>query len=329
MTSEHPARETPPTAHHSSVSDWAHDRTIVVRLTGERVELAPYRIAWLAKLVHSTPFEAAIAIVLVINAVALAILTLPNLRPQVVLTSIVINTIAYYIYVVELALRILSYGKKPWMFFRRGWNVFDFIVVAAVPLLREHTALLRLLRLLRLVRILRFLPEVRVLTGSIVRSIPPLISMSVLIALFMFLYGMSGTYLFGESAPGEWGTILLSLESLLALLTLDSFGNYFEQALAITPLAIPFFLTYVFFIVFTVLNVLVGIVLNAMDEARAEIAAEKPVAVQVAAVSARIQSAAADGTLTADEIAVLRAELDALQTSLASVNTARDDAAAR
>lgn len=303
----------------TSAHEWAHDRTITVRLTGERVELAPYRIAWLAKLVHSTAFEATIAVVLVINAVALALLTLPNLNPAVVLASININLIAYVIYVVELALRIASYGKKPWMFFRRGWNVFDFVVVAAVPVLREHTALLRLLRLLRLVRILRFLPEVRVLTGSIIRSIPPLISMSVLIALLMFLYGMSGTYLFGLGAPQEWGTILLSLESLLALLTLDNFGDYFAQAVAITPLAIPFFLTYVFFIVFTVLNVLVGIVLNAMDEARAEIAAEKPVAVQVAAVSARIQAAAADGNLSPEEIAVLRAELDALQVSLASV----------
>lgn len=318
MTSEHPQGErgTTPTGEHHSVHDWAHDRTITVRLTGERVELAPYRIAWLAKLVHSTPFEAIIAIVLVINAVALAILTLPNMPPAAILISINLNIAAYVIYVIELILRVVSYGKKPWMFFRRGWNVFDFVVVAAVPLLQEHTALLRLLRLLRLVRILRFLPEVRVLTGSILKSIPPLLSMSVLIALLMFLYGMSGTYLFGEGAPEEWGNILLSLQSLLALLTLDSFGDYFAQAVGITPLAIPFFLTYVFFIVFTVLNVLVGIVLNAMDEARREIAAEKPVAVQVATLSTRIQEAAADGTLSAEEITVLKAELDALQASL-------------
>ena len=149
MTSEHPQGErgTTPTGEHHSVHDWAHDRTITVRLTGERVELAPYRIAWLAKLVHSTPFEAIIAIVLVINAVALAILTLPNMPPAAILISINLNIAAYVIYVIELILRVVSYGKKPWMFFRRGWNVFDFVVVAAVPLLQEHTALLRLLRL--------------------------------------------------------------------------------------------------------------------------------------------------------------------------------------
>lgn len=317
MTSEHPQSQR--RTARGSTHDRSHDRTLSVRLTGERVQLAPYRIARLAKLTHSTAFEAAIAAVIVINAIALALLTLPNLPPSVILTSININLIAYGIYVVELIIRIAGYGKKPWMFFHRGWNVFDFIVIVAVPLLREHTALLRLLRLLRLVRILRFLPEVRMLSSSILKSIPPLLSMSVLIALLMFLYGMSGTYLFGEGAPAEWGTILLSLESLLALLTLDNFGDYFEQAVSITPLAIPFFLTYVFFIVFTVLNVLVGIVLNAMDEARAEIASEKPVAVQVAAVAARIQTAADDGNLSPEEIAVLRAELDALQTSLSTV----------
>ena len=300
-------------------TEHTRDRTIHSRLTNERVALAPHRVVWLAKLVHSTPFELVIATVIIANAIALALLTIPTLPPEVLGLSTTLNTVAFAVYLVELALRILSYGTKPWMFFRRGWNVFDFVVIGATPLLREHAAVLRLLRLLRLVRILRFLPEVRMLTTSILKSVPPLISMSVLIALLMFLYGMSGTYLFGEQAPEHWGTILVSLETLLDLLTLDNFGDYFAEGVAISGWAIPFFLTYVFFIVFTVLNVLVGIVLHAMDQARSEIASEQPAVVQVSAVSARIQEAAADGTLTAEEIRVLRAELDALQASLGSI----------
>lgn len=295
------------------------DRHILVGITGERVELAPYRIVWLAKLIHSTAFEVVIALVIVLNAVAIALLTLPSLPAEVVKASNIAIQVIFIIYVVELALRILSYGSKPWMFFRRGWNIFDFFVIVSTPLLMRHSELLRLLRLLRLVRILRFLPEVRLLSTSIRKSIPPLFSMTVLIVLMMFLFGMSGTYLFGDEAPGHWGNILISLETLLDLLTLDSFGGYFSEGLEITPWAIPFFLTYMFLIVFIVLNVLVGIVLFAMDQARTEIANEQPAVAQVSSLSARIQSAVADGQLTTEEIEVLRAEVDVLKASIDAI----------
>lgn len=294
------------------------DRVITMRLTGERVQLHDYRIEWLTRLTHSVPFEAFISIVIGLNAIALALLTMPHVPADIEAAIMPINLGAYAVFIVELILRIASYGRKPWMFFRHGWNVFDFIVISAglIPLMQRHVAILRLLRLLRLVRIFRFLPEVRVLSASILKSLLPLASMSVLIALLMFLYGMSGTYLFGDDLPEHWGNILVSLNSLLALLTLDNFGDYFTEGVSITPLAVPFFLSYLFIIVFTVLNVLVGIVLHAMDQARTEVASEQPAVAQVASLSVRIQEAVSDGTLTDTEITVLRAELDALRASL-------------
>lgn len=310
------------TPHHtdrgSNLNSQGADRIITMRLTGERVHLHGYRIEWLTRLIHSVPFEVFISLVIGLNALALALLTMPDVPADIEALIMPVNVAAYGVFIVELVLRIASYGRKPWMFFRHGWNVFDFIVITAglLPLMQRHVAILRLLRLLRLVRIFRFLPEVRVLSASILKSLLPLLSMSVLIALLMFLYGMSGTYLFGEADPENWGNILISLNSLLALLTLDNFGDYFSAGVAITPVAVPYFLSYLFIIVFTVLNVLVGIVLHAMDQARTEIAAEQPQALQLSALSERIRVAVADGNLTDTEIAVLRAELDALSASL-------------
>jgi voltage-gated sodium channel len=195
---------------------------------------------------------------------------MPNLSPETVALANNIDLVAYGIYVLELLLRLVSYGKKPWRYFKEGWNVFDFVVIGLTPFFQGQTAVIRLLRLMRLVRIFRFLPEVRILSASIVKSIPPLLSMSVLISMMLFLYGMAGHYAFGVEAPQSWGNIGLSMKSLFILLTLENFPIYLEEAMLISPLAIPFFLSYVFLIVFTVLNVLIGIVLNAMDEARAE-----------------------------------------------------------
>ena len=280
---------------------------------GEWEHIAPYRVLWIAKIVYSGPFELFIASVIAINALFLAILTMPDISPATRAAAIAIDNIAMGIYVAELVVRILSYGKKPWHFFRHGWNIFDFIVVGLAPLAAGQTVILRLLRLLRLLRIFRFLPEVRILFASIVKSIPPLFSMSVLIGLLLFLYGMAGTYLFGTMLSESWGHIGRSLKSLFILLTLENFPIYLDEAMAISPFALPFFLSYVFFVVFTILNVLIGIVLNAMDEARTEARVQVDQKAALTELSALVDVISADGKITDAEIIQLRSEIDRLR----------------
>lgn len=182
------------------------EKSTFVDAYGSVQYLPAYRIVWLSRLVYSRAFEFTLAAVILTNAFALGVLTLPGISDNAYRYATLVDTIAFWIYVVELALRILSYGKKPWMFFTRGWNIFDFVVIGLAPFFQGQSTVLRLLRLLRLIRIFRFLPEVRILSASIVKSIPPLMSMSVLIALLLFLYGMAGVYLFGAAAPEAWET---------------------------------------------------------------------------------------------------------------------------
>jgi voltage-gated sodium channel len=280
---------------------------------GEWENIASFRVLWLAKIVYSARFELFIASVIAINALFLAILTMPDISPATRETAIIIDNIAMGIYVAELLVRILSYGKKPLHFFRQGWNIFDFIVVGLAPLAAGQTVILRLLRLLRLLRIFRFLPEVRILFASIVKSIPPLFSMSVLIGLLLFLYGMAGTYLFGTALSESWGHIGQSLKSLFILLTLENFPLYLDEAMAVSPFALPFFLSYVFFVVFTILNVLIGIVLNAMDEARAEARIQTDKNAALTELSALVDVISADGKITDAELVKLRSEIVRLQ----------------
>jgi voltage-gated sodium channel len=287
----------------------------ILNADGEWEVIPPYRVMWLAKIVSSSQFELTIAAVIAVNAIFLAVLTMPNITGETRSTAIAIDNIAMGIYVAELVIRILSYGSKPWNFFRRGWNVFDFLVVGLAPLAAGQTVILRLLRLLRLLRIFRFLPEVRILFASIVKSIPPLLSMSVLIGLLLFLYGMAGTYLFGAFLPDAWGHIGQSLKSLFILLTLENFPIYLEDAMLISPFALPYFLSYVFFIVFTILNVLIGIVLNAMDEARAEARIQSDKNSALAELSNLVDVISADGKITKDELALLRADIERLRSS--------------
>lgn len=289
----------------------------VVRAYGQVIELKEYRIKWLAKFVYSSPFELFIAFIILTNAIALAILTMPNIESGVRETLIRLDTVALYTYAIELLLRILSYGTRPWEFFRQGWNVFDFAIVSlSLGLFSGQTIILRLLRIFRLVRIFRFLPEVRVLTTSVVKSIPPLMSVGVLIFLALFIYGMTGVYLFGDDLPESWGNITLALTSLFILLTLENFPNYLEEAIAVSPWALPFYLSYIFIVVFTVLNVLIGIVLNAMDEAREENRTRKKQIFELDKIVHEVEDITSDGEVTYEEIEKLREKLRAMESIL-------------
>lgn len=276
---------------------------------GQLKELEDYRIKPLARIVYSNWFELLIAGVIAINAFSLAALTFSDLGPASRNLALFVDESCFAIYLVELLMRIISYGKKPWNFFRQGWNIFDFMVVAATPLFAGQTVVLRLLRLFRLVRIFRFLPEVKILSTSISKSLPPLLSMSALIALLLFLYGMVGYYLFSAELTQAWGDIGASMMTLIILLTLENFPVYLEEAMAVSSLAIPYMLSYVFIIVFTVLNLLIGIVLNAMDEARAESKEKAKDQGEFEILASGIEEAASDGVITQDEIKELRSEI--------------------
>jgi voltage-gated sodium channel len=278
--------------------------------------MEPYRIKWLTRLVYSQPFELFIAGIILLNAIALALLTMPNIDGDARSSLIRFDQIALWVFFAELIARMISYGRKPWMFFKTGWNVFDFIIIGLSPLFAGQTLLLRLLRIFRLIRIFRFLPEVRILTRSITRSLPPLMSMSVLIFLALFIYGMAGVYLFSEEMPDQWGDITAALTSLFILLTLEEFANYLVDGLEVSPWALPFYVSYVFIIVFTILNVLIGVVLNAMDEARAENREREEELEKLQTFAREVEEISADGQITPEEVEQLKSKIVVLEREL-------------
>jgi len=274
------------------------------------------RIKWLTRIVYSQTFELGIAAIIFLNAIALALLTIPGIDDQTRDSLERFDQIALWIFVSELIVRMISYGRKPWNFFKTGWNVFDFVIIGLSPFLANQTLILRLLRIFRLIRIFRFLPEVRILTRSITRSLPPLMSMSVLIFLALFIYGMAGVYLFGEQMPEQWGDITAALTSLFILLTLEEFAIYLVDGLAVSPWALPFYISYVFVIVFTILNVLIGVVLNAMDEARQESKEREEDIERLQTFAREVEEFSSDGQISSDEITQLREKIANLERQL-------------
>lgn len=269
------------------------------------------RTGRLARLVDSDRFATVIAVVIVANAVILGLETYPAVMADYGDTLILLNEICFAVFVVELVLRLASYGRHLPDFFRSGWNVFDLVVIGAVfiPGVREQAQLLRLLRLARIVRLVRYLPDARVLVLTVIKSIPSLFSMVVLTILLLFVYGMVGWSLFGEALPESWGTIGRAMLTLFILLTLENFPTYLEQAEAVSPYAIVFFISYVLLAAFVVFNLLIGIVIGSMERARESMAGG------AAAGESTGATEGADADL-ADRIRRLQADLAELESAL-------------
>ncbi len=266
-------------------------------------DLESYRVKPIARVMYGNPFELSVVALIILNAAALGALTFRDLDASVRVVLETFDSLVIWVFVAELIVRIASYGKKPWMFFTSGWNVFDFLVIALIPLFAGSATVVRLLRLLRIVRLFRFMPEFRMLSNSLARSIKPLLSLLVLIGFLMFLFAMAGVYLFGADNPESWGDLGIALVTLTILLTLENFPDSLEAGLRTTPFALLYFVAFMFLVVFTVLNVLIGIVLNAMSEARAE--AEDDDAKIASAVTV-LEEAQMSGSLSNDASGRLR-----------------------
>src|SRR3712207_5382729 len=179
----------------------------------------------LSRLVESPLFVGAVMAVILANAVVLGLQTYPGVVREHGDVLETLNEVFLGVFAAELVLRFASYGRRPQEFFRNGWNLFDFVVVAVAfaPGLGSNSTLLRLARLLRVVRVVRLLPDLRVLLLAVARSLPPLASMVVLTTLILFVYGMVGWLIFGDEAPDEWGNIGEAMLTLFVMLTLENF----------------------------------------------------------------------------------------------------------
>ena len=231
--------------------------------TGERVPT-------LSRLVHSKWFEGFIFTVIILNAIVLGLETYPDIQDRYGDTLFLLNEIFLGIFIIEILLRISAYGSRPWNYFRSGWNVFDFVVVFAVfiPGVRENATLLRLVRLLRVVRVVSVLPDLRVLLSGMARAIPPIASMAALAVLLIFIYGMIGWKIFGEAIPERWGDIGEAMLTLFTILTLEGWNEILFAGQEVTQFAWIFFVSFVLIASFLLINILIAIIINAVEEAR-------------------------------------------------------------
>ncbi|MEL6914326.1 MAG: ion transporter [Pseudomonadota bacterium] len=183
------------------------------------------------------------------------------------------------IFTAEIALKLYAYRGR---FFRSGWNIFDLAVVgiALVPT-TGGLSVLRALRILRVLRLISVAPQLRRVVEGFVSALPGMGSVFLLMGMMFYIGAVMATKLFGLGCPActpeqaamfdDWfGTLGRSLYTLFQIMTLESWSmGIVRPVLEVYPMAWAFFVPFIMVTTFAVVNLLVGLIVNSMQEAHA------------------------------------------------------------
>ena len=224
------------------------------------------------RLTKSHGFEYFIIGLILFNAVVLGLETVPFVVEEYSYWLGFSQQAILGVFIVEAALKIFALTPRGDRYFRDGWNVFDFsiIVLSLVPATGGFAVIARLARLLRLLRLVSAVPELRLIVATLVRSIPGMLHIVVLMSLVVYIYAIIGFQLFHKHDPEHWRNLGISLLSLFRVVTLEDWTDIMYKAMEYHPLAWIYFLSFVVFGTFVVINLFIAVVINNLDEAKQE-----------------------------------------------------------
>jgi voltage-gated sodium channel len=218
----------------------------------------------LTGLVESRAFSTLITVVIVINAISLGLETSATAMAAVGPWLRAIDTAALWVFTLELALKLVAWRGR---FFRSGWNLFDFAIVAIAWLpAAGPLAVLRALRIMRVLRLVSVVPQMRAVVGALLRSLPGMGSIVAVLLLVFYVAAVMATGLFGAEFPDWFGSVGASMYSLFQIMTLESWSmGIVRPVMEVYPQAWIFFVPFIVATSFTVLNLFIALIVNSMQ----------------------------------------------------------------
>jgi voltage-gated sodium channel len=248
----------------------------------------------LERFVESNAVQNGIIALIVLNAITLGLETSETVMREIGPLLVALDRIFLTVFVVEITLRITAHGLK---FFRDPWSVFDFLVVgiALMPATGE-LSVLRALRILRVLRLLSVVPQMRRVVGALLSAVPGLAAIGVILLLLFYVFAVIATNLFGTDFPKWFGSLGASMYTLFEIMTLEGWAQIAREVMKVFPYAWVFFVFYILTATFTMLNLFIGVIVNAIHSEHEEEMKEAEEAVisakdeAVAAIHADVQA---------------------------------------
>jgi len=239
------------------------------------------------KITKSRTFNVFIFSLITFSAIITGIETYPDIASKYRDLIVLIDRFIITSFVIEIGLKIIALEKRPWLFFKDAWNVFDFIIVAVCLIPSDDThffAVFRILRVLRILRMITFLPKLRLLIGALLKSIPSMGYVVLLIAILFYVYAIVGVFVFGASDPLHFGDLHHTMVTLFKILTLEGWTDIMNthilgpaseghlQIVSFWPFL--YFASFILIGAMIIMNLFIGVIMNSMDESQKELTDE-------------------------------------------------------
>ncbi|SKB39924.1 ion transporter [Malaciobacter marinus] len=224
--------------------------------------------------ISSKKFQNFIATLIVINGIILGLATSKQVVQEYSSILTFLDNTIIAIFTIEIILRIYVHRLS---FFKDPWSLFDFFVVAIslVPA-NEGLSILRVLRVLRLFRLLTVIPQMRTIVAALLGVIPGIASVSMVLMLFFYVFAIMATNLYGDSFPQWFGTLGESMYTLFQVMTLESWSmGIVRPIMELYPYAWIFFVIYILIVTFVMVNLFIGLIVDAIFTIKGEQKEEK------------------------------------------------------
>ena len=174
-------------------------------------------------------------------------------------------------FLIEISIRFTGDPNKSRFFFN-GWNLFDtiIVVVSLIPIEDSELALVgRLIRIFRVLRMISVVPELRILLNSLIKALPQLGYILMLMFIIFYIYAAVGTTFFSSINSVLWGDISISMLTLFRVMTFEDWTDVMYEVVNVYGYAWVYFLSFIFLTTFAFLNMVIGIVVNVMENENA------------------------------------------------------------
>ena len=220
-------------------------------------------------LVESSGFHQFIILVIIIDAIAVGISTF-DLAPGLENALKIIDYLCLMVYIIETCLKLYALRGE---YFRSGWNIFDFIIItlsmipdSVLPIPMQVGRVMRLFRVGRVFKLISAFKQLRIIVEAIGRSMVGVGWTALLLILMMYVFDVIGISIFGDAFPEYFDNLGTGLFTLFEVLTLEGWNSIAHDIMAVYPAAWLYFIPYVIFSAFIMINVVTGIIINAVDE---------------------------------------------------------------
>lgn len=235
----------------------------------------------LEKLKSNKLFELLVVSIIIFSALLIGAHTYQDGKPSEGIQWLEILDIGVTLFfLLEITVRFLA-EKNKIDFFKNGWNIFDTVIVAVslIPIDDAEMAVLgRLIRIFRVLRMISIIPELRMLLNSLLKALPQLGYVMLLMFIIFYIYAAVGSTLFEDVNAQLWGNVSIAMLTLFRVMTFEDWTDVMYETMEHpdgSPFSWIYYLSFIFFTTFAFLNMVIGIVVNVMEDERSKLYAEE------------------------------------------------------